>query len=296
MNFLKYGQFLIFIFITTSCRPTDIHFTNWELVVDNQNFPEGITYDHKGNLYSSNCYGGWITKITNNSIDTFLTASDSTFGKTNGLFALKDGSVIATDFENGSILKFSSTGNVDIIVTGYDGAPFNRPNDLILDNNGNFYFTDPNSYGKDKLDGRVFYYNFSDSTIKLVQSDLAFPNGIGISPIDGRLYVGESAQTRILSFKIAEDGILEDKKVFVDLPGGDPDGFNFDIEGNLYVAHFGSGHLYTISPKGEIISKIKTPGKKPTNVEFAGKDRKTLYLTEAETNSIYKIGVNISGY
>jgi gluconolactonase len=129
-----------------------------------------------------------------------------------------------------------------------------------------------------------------------VQTELAFPNGIGISPIDGRLYVCESAKNRILSFKINENGKLGNKKVFVELPGGDPDGFNFDVEGNLYVAHFGGGNLFVISPDGTILKTVKTPGLKPTNVEFAGDDKKTLYLTEVETNSIYRCRVSIAGH
>lgn len=41
---------------------------------------------------------------------------------------------------------------------------------------------------------------------------------------------------------------------------------------------------------------MKTPGLKPSNVEFGGKDLKTLYLTEDETNSIYKIRTKNEGY
>lgn len=287
---------LLLLFLLFSCKQDELSFTEWELVADKQNFPEGITFDGNKNIYSSNCYGGWITKITNNSIDTFLTSSDSTFGKTNGLFALGDGSIIATDFGNGRILKIDSKGNSNTLVIGYMGNSFNRPNDLTIDKLGNLFFTDPKSYEEDKLDGRIFYYNFNDDSLVMVQSNLAFPNGISISPKDGRLYVCESAMKRILSFKIGEYGKLSDKKVFVELPGGDPDGINFDIEGNLYVAHFGGGNLYVISPTGEILTKVKTPGMKPTNIEFVGKDRKTLYLTEVETNSIYRCKVTIKGH
>ncbi len=274
----------------------EITFTDWELVAENQNFPEGITFDGNGNLYSSNCYGGWITKISGNNVDTFLVASDLTFGKTNGLFALGDGSIISTDYGNGAILKIDKNGNVEKLITDYEGIALNRPNDLTIDKSGNLFFTDPKSYGEEKLDGRIFYYNFDKDTLLLVQSELAFPNGIGISPIDERLYVCESAKTRIISFNIDEFGNLNDKKVFIELPGGDPDGFNFDVEGNLYVAHFGGGNLYVIAPNGEILKKVRTPGLKPTNVEFAGIDKKTLYLTEVETNSIYKCRVNVEGF
>lgn len=288
--------FLILFLFIISCTSTKIEFSEWELVADGQLFPEGITWDNNGSLYSSNCHGDWITKISGEIVDTFLLATDSTFSKTNGMIALKDGSLIACDYGNGTIIKITKEGKVEKIITGYLEIPFNRPNDLTIDKKGNIYFTDPKSYSSDKLDGRVFYYNSELKNVMLVQDSLAFPNGIGISPVDGKLYVCESAKNRILSFNIGSDGTISHKNVFIELPGGDPDGFNFDVNGNMYVAHFGSGTLFIINPNGKILNKIKTPGKKPSNVEFAGMDRKTLYLTEDETNSIYKMKVNISGH
>lgn len=286
----------IIVILLSSCKSHDFINSDWELVVDNQKFPEGITWEPSGKLYSSNCNGNWITRITNDIVDTFLIASDSTFVKTNGLLALKDGSLLACDFGNGTIIKFNKNGNRKIIIPGYKGKPFNRPNDLTIDREGNLFFTDPKSYGKDKLDGRIFYYTFNNKQLTLLQDSLAFPNGIGISPIDGKLYVCESAKSRILSFEISNDYKLIDKQVFIELPGGDPDGFNFDVNGNMYVAHFGGGAVYIISPEGNILSKIKTPGKKPSNVEFAGSERKILYITEDETNSIYKMKVSVAGF
>lgn len=43
------------------------------------------------------------------------------------------------------------------------------------------------------------------------------------------------------------------------------------------------------------ITKIVTPGAKPTNLEFGDDDYQTLYLTEVETNSIYKIRTKYKG-
>lgn len=273
-----------------------IEFSEWELVADNQKFPEGITWDFNGNLYSSNCYGNWITRISESKIDTFLLASDSTFSKTNGMIAFKDGSILACDFGRGSIIKFSLNGAKETIIDGFEGIPLNRPNDLTFDENGNLYFTDPKSYASDILDGRVFYYNFSTQNLIIVKDSLAFPNGIAVSPTSKHLYVCESAKSRILSFKINRDNSLSEMNVFINLPGGDPDGINFDVNGNLYVAHFGSGNLYIISPEGKILHQIKTPGKKPSNIEFAGPDLKTLYLTEDESNSIFKMTLSVEGH
>ncbi|MBK8947002.1 MAG: SMP-30/gluconolactonase/LRE family protein [Ignavibacteriae bacterium] len=293
---MKIIPIILFAFFININSQENIEFSEWELVVSNQQFPEGITYDQKGNLYSSNCNGNWLTRISETNIDTFLLASDSTFQKTNGMFAIPDGSILATDFGKGVILKIDENRKTHILINGFEGKKFNRPNDLTIDENGNLFFTDPKTWGPEIFDGRVFYYNFSTNLLKQVLDSIAFPNGIGISPKDGRLYLSESAKSRILSFKLNSNGTLEDKKIFVVIPGGDPDGLNFDEEGNLYVAHFGGGNIYVISPEGKILKKVKTPGLKPSNVEFAGKDLMTFYITEDETNSIYKCRVNKKGF
>jgi len=269
---------------------------NWELVASGLDFPEGPAWDETNQtLYASNCYGSWISKIANGKLKRMELESDSAIGKTNGLGITKDGNIIACDYELNVILQITPVGKVTTLVSGYDGRLFNRPNDLTIDKNGNFYFSDPKNYGKDKLDGRLFFYDIKNRKTTLVADSLAFPNGINISPKDGRLYLSESAKNQVLRFDILEDGTLANKSVFIKLPGGDPDGLDFDAEGNLYVAHFGSGTLFIVSPDGVILEQIKTPGKKPTNIEFGGDDLKTLFLTEVETNSIYKVSSTIKG-
>lgn len=297
MNILKIvGICFLFSVAILACHQGLVSDDGWKLVGSDFKFPEGPAWDGKETLYVSNCYGSWITKIHNNQMDTLATASDTTFQKSNGLAIGKDGNIIACDFGSGSILEISPSGKVSILVSEYNGEPFNRPNDLVLDQNGGLYFTDPDSYGKEKLDGRLFYYDTQSSNLILVADSLAFPNGVGISPVDAKLYVCESAKNQISRFERTESGILKKKEHFISLPGGDPDGIDFDVKGNLYVAHFGGGAVFVISPVGKILERIETPGLKPTNLEFGDADLKTLYLTEVETNSLYKIRVKYPGF
>lgn len=300
MMFLKnsgiYFIFLLMIIFNISCNQNLVSDAGWELVGSGFNFPEGPAWDMKETLYVSNCYGDWMAKVQHGRIDTFVTASDTTFQKTNGLYVGKQGDLFACDFGQGSIVQISPTGKFSTLMSGYKGELFNRPNDLVLDQDGNIFFTDPKSYGVDKEDGRVFYYDVASGNLTLAADSLAFPNGIGISPVDGHLYVCESAKNRIIRFERSEPGILKNKHEFIRLPGGDPDGIDFDMKGNMYVAHFGTGTVFIISPKGEILKTIKTPGMKPTNLEFGGTGLKTLYLTEVETNSLYKIAVKYAGF
>ena len=80
---------------------------------------------------------------------------------------------------------------------GYNGEYFNRPNDLTFEASGNLFFTDPKSYDKNILDGRIFFVDAKTKEVILLDDSLAFPNGINISPIDGKLYVCESVFNKI---------------------------------------------------------------------------------------------------
>ena len=265
--------------------------TKWEKVADGLNFPEGPAYDGVSSIYFSNCYGGWIAKCTNDVVDTLVIKNNSriSINKTNGLAFGKDGYLYVCEYGYGQILRIDKNSNAEVYVNGYNGEKFNRPNDIHLDENGNLYFTDPKSYDKNILDGRIFFIDIKTKEIRLIADSLAFPNGINISPLDNKLYVCESAKQKIVRFDITDDYNLINKEDFVSLPGGDPDGIEFDNNGNLFVAHFGGKAVYVFSPEGSLIQKIETPGAKPTNLEFGDRDYKTLYLTEVETNCFYKI-------
>lgn len=286
----------VFLFLFSNYFSQELLEKQFIKVAENQQFPEGPAWDGNNSLFTSNCYGNWITRISESTVDTFVIKPTQPFdfGKTNGLTFDKFGNLIACDYGEGKILKFSKDGKCTVLADGFEGQKFNRPNDLAFDKFGNLFFTDPKSYGKDLLDGRIFKLD-KNGKVKLLRDSLAFPNGIAIAKNGKELYVCESAKNRILKFNLAKNGEISKPKVFVELPGGDPDGIAFDVKGNLYVAHFGGQAIYVISPKGKIIYKIPTPGKKPSNVEFGGKNMKTLFITEDETNCVYKTQMEIRG-
>jgi gluconolactonase len=283
---------IIFCLVSFNSYPQIIaHNQNWIKVAEGLNFPEGPAYDGKSSLYFSNCYGGWIAKYNTVGIDTFISKLNDSLliEKTNGLAYSIDGNLYVCEYGKGQILRINKDKQIIVYADGYCGKKFNRPNDITIDENGNLFFTDPKSYDKNILDGRIFFIDAKTKEVKLAGDSLAFPNGINISPVDKKLYVCESAKQKIVCYEIINDNKLTNKKDFVELPGGDPDGIEFDIKGNLYAAHFGGKAVYIFSPNGELLQKIETPGTKPTNLEFGDDDYQTLYLTEVETNSLYKI-------
>ncbi|MBZ0198834.1 MAG: SMP-30/gluconolactonase/LRE family protein, partial [Ignavibacteriaceae bacterium] len=268
----------------------------WEKLAENLQFPEGPAWN--GNeLFVSSCYGGFISKIGSNTSEIFVDSTMKPFRikQSNGLTFGKDGYMYACDYGIGAILKISPTGITEILSDGYQGEKYNRPNDLAFSPEGMLFFSDPKSYSKDKPDGRLFKLDINSGESELVIDSLCFPNGIAFSNNWKNLFVCESAMNRILKFDFNDDGSITNKTVFVNLPGGDPDGIAFDSEGKLFCAHFGGGTIYVIDRDGKIIHEIKTPGKKPSNVEFGGKDMKILFITEDETNSVYKTTLETPG-
>ncbi len=265
----------------------------FELVVKDLNFPEGPAWDGKDTLYVSNCYGGWIARIAPRGADVFLRSSTDpfTFEKTNGMTVARDGKLYACDFEKGAILRIAPQGTSEVAASGYASERFARPNDLAFDPQGNLFFTDPKSYRAENPDGRVYRLSRETGEVRIAADHLAFPNGLAFSADGKLLFVCESALHRITRFQVQLDGTLAHPALFTDLPGGDPDGINFDRKGFLYVAHFGGGAIYRIAPDGSIDRRIPAPGRKPSNVEFGGPDLRTLYITECETNAVYRMEV-----
>jgi gluconolactonase len=266
-------------------------------VAEKLNFPEGPAWDGQSTLYFSNCNAGWISRLAKGEVDTFAFAPShpDSFGQTNGLAVYSDGNVYACDFGIGAMVRFTSCGCCEIVLSGYQSQRFNRPNDLAFDQKGNIYFTDPKSYGADKPDGRVFGWFRESDTLKLLFDGLCFPNGIAFSADGKTLYVAESAKSHVLKFPVNEDGSLGVSTIFTRMPGGDPDGIALDEHGNIYVAHFGGGAIQVFNPAGKLIERIAVPGEKPSNLEFAGEDLRDLYVTEDETNAVYVTRVKTAG-
>ena len=300
---MKYNRLLLILFFFASmiCTTTYSQIIDakekWIKVAEGLNFPEGPAYDGKSSIFLSNCYGGWIAKYSDGVIDTFVSKFDDSLliEKTNGLAFGDDGYLYVCEYGKGKILRVNENGQIEVYADGYKGEKFNRPNDLTIDEDDNLFFTDPKSYDKNILDGRIFMVDRITKEVKLLEDSLAFPNGINITPLDGKLYVCESAKQKIIRFDITVDGKIINKEDFIELPGGDPDGIEFDVDGNLYVAHFGGKAIYIFSPEGKLLQKVETPGSKPTNLEFGDSDFRTLYLTEVETNSLYKIRTKFPG-
>jgi gluconolactonase len=177
------------------------------------------------------------------------------------------------------------------LVDGFAGKRFNSPNDLVMGRDGSIYFTDP-PYGLTRTfddPGREIGWNGvyglgPDGSVSVLVKDLRAPNGIGLSPDEKILYVGQSDPSRpvVMAYDLAKDGTtVSNGRVFFDTtplrkngPGG-PDGLKVDRDGNVFTT--GPGGVVVLSPKGEYLGTIVT-GVPTANCGF-GDDGSTLYIT-----------------
>src|SRR5262249_17697063 len=126
------------------------------------------------------------------------------------------------------------------------------------------------------------------------------PNGIVLSPDQKTLYVAESnsdpkGKRELRAYPLKEDGSVGKMKVLYDF-GDDRgvDGMTVTTDG-LIVAAAGKGEtsgVLTFTPEGKKVGFIATP-EVPTNVCFAGKDMKMLYVTAGK--SFYRIATKMTG-
>ena len=268
-------------------------------VADGLKFPEGPAYDGKGHVDVSNCNADFVTRFdtATGKASVLYRASPEGFQKTNGMTYRRDGSLIVCDFGRKAVLEIKPGGKVEVYADQCDGVPLKGPNDLAFDPAGNLYFTDPAGSDEKKPIGCVYRVDAGrERKVTKVAEGLAFPNGIAFSADAKHLYVAESKTFSILRYPVKEDGSLGEKSVFCRLPSDhEPDGINFDSAGNLWVTQYGSGAVRQLSPEGKVIREVKLPGKNPTNVEFAGKDLRTLFVTEVETGALYAMRVEVAG-
>ena len=265
------------------------------LFADGVDAPEGPAFDRAGNFY----HVDWtISSIVKHTPAGVRSEFYNTGGIPAGLAFHPDGSLWVADegADIHGLLRIEPDGsNARIVVNSYHGKPLNGANDLVFDRAGAVYFSDPWATSAENPIGG-FYRYLPDDQLELIDSGLAFPNGVAIRPDETFVYLAETYRNRILCYEINSDGTLGPREHFADTPTpSGPDGMAFDVEGNLYVAHYGLGRVNVFDPSGKLVDGIALPAAGVTNCAFGGPANKTLYITEVNSHSVYTAELNIAG-
>lgn len=264
--------------------------TEIELVADGFDFPEGPCFDADGTLYLTQCNNGWIARVAGgeweNYVHTGSTPNGAAFDETNVLWIAEAGT--------NQLLRYDGEELVEI-AGEWDGRPLQKPNDLVFHPDGTVFMTGPGGSGGEEAVGKVYHVT-RNGGLRVVADGLAFPNGLGLSEDASQLYVVETRKNRVLVYDVGDEGGLEGPKEFAEMPGGvGGDGMALDVDGNLYVAHYGMGEIAVFAPDGARIDTLPAGGERPTNVAFGGDDMCELFVTEVETGAVYRLRPGVEG-
>ena len=221
---------------------------------------EGAIFDAKGNLLFCDVTNRKIMRLSpSRKLSTVVTLNDLRPG---GIALDKDGKLLiaAIDMQTKRGAIFSSdlvTHRLHTIIAPELGY---IPNDIAVDAQGGFYFSDFRGTST-AAQGGVYYVSPSTHSIKTVLSGLSQANGIALSHDGKTLWVTEFG--RNLLHRIILQGATQIDPIGSSIPyhfiGAAPDSMRMDKDGNVYVAMYGQGRVLVFNPNGIPIGQILLP-------------------------------------
>ena len=257
-------------------------------------FLEGPTFGPDGTLYVSDLAHGRIFLISpaGHIVDT-LECGDHP----NGLAFHADGRLFIADYGRGILALVPGADTPTPVVTKYRYEPFRGVSDLVFAADGTLYFTDQGQSDLRFPTGRLFRWSAANG-LTLLMDGIASPNGVALSP-DGRtLYMAVTRANCVYRVPLRPDRSLGKVGIFLYAAGGSggPDGLAVDEGGTLAVAQFGLGRVSLFDPLGRLTAVVITPaGLGTTNVAYGGDDRRSLYITEVDSGSVFRARVDNPG-
>jgi sugar lactone lactonase YvrE len=171
---------------------------------------------------------------------------------------LPDGRLLVVDSAQRRILRREPDGSLveHARLAGITDKPWNE---IVVDDRGNAYV---NSIGFDFPGGDfapgLVALVTADGDVSQVADDLAFPNGMAITPDGSTLIVAESYANRLTAYDIRGDGRLANRRVWAETPGDHPDGICLDAEGAVWYADVANKHCVRVRAGGAVLATAFT--------------------------------------
>jgi sugar lactone lactonase YvrE len=190
---------------------------------------------------------------------------------------LRDGRLLIVSGREGLLLRRDPDGS---LVTHADlrGLSDRGWNEIVVDGRGNTYVNG----------GPGIVLLTKDGSLRPVADNIAFPNGMAITPDNSTLIIAESHGKRLSAFSIAEDGGLLNRRVWADLGGGVPDGICIDADNAVWYADVPNKRCVRVREGGEVLQTINLD-RGCFACMLGGPDKKTLFMVAAEWRGMDKI-------
>jgi len=223
----------------------------------------------------------------------------------NGLILDLDGNLVLCQHGNRQMARMEAPlakpeAKFITIADKFNGKRFSSPNDAIINNAGEIFFTDP-PYGlqtqddtdplKEIKQNGVYKVKKNGEIILLVDT-ITRPNGLAFLPGEKKLVVAcsDPDKPNWYIFDVQGDS-LTNGKIFYSTAGHDkswkglPDGFKIDKNGNMFAT--GPGGVYIFNSEGEKLGLFRFENS--TSNCALSPDQKTLYVT----NDMYLLRIKL---
>jgi gluconolactonase len=240
--------------------------------------PECVLAEPDGTLWSADARGG-VMRIDTDGRQTLIAQEvvENRFPPThagsvsryilegtlpNGLAFDSSGNFIIANFGTDAVERMTRDGVSETLLDALDGRPLGKANFALTDSRGRIWITvhtrsDPWLISvNDKLpDGYIILID--ERGARIAADGFIGTNEIRFDSGEEWLYVVESNARHLSRLRVADDGTLYDREVYGprDL-GGVPDGFAFDVAGNLWITLVNADRLIALTPELELLTLL----------------------------------------
>ena len=198
---------------------------------------------------------------------------------------LRDGALIVTGED--SLLRRAADGS---FTTHADLSALGEGwNEVTVDGRGNIYVNSVGfRFGQEDFRPGTIAVVRPDGTATHVADNIAFPNGMVVTPDNSTLVIAESWANKLSAFDIESDGTLSNRRVWAEVSG---DGICLDAEGAIWCSGVSGNtpECLRVREGGEVLERI-TLDRACFACMLGGEDGRTLFLMTAEWRGVERMG------
>ena len=235
--------------------------------------PECILAQRDGTLWSADARGGVMRIAPDGAQQLIAQRADTRFSERgagsgaeryifegtlpNGLAFARNGDFLIANFGTDALERMNRQGESRVLYTHIDGEPLGKVNFVLRDSRDRLWLTVTTrsrpwtrSINEKLADGYVALID--EQGIRIAADGFVGTNEVRLDADERWLYVVESNARRISRLRVQEDGTLTGREVYGPAQlRGIPDGFAFDVIGNLWLTYVISDRIAVITPEGD---------------------------------------------
>jgi sugar lactone lactonase YvrE len=180
----------------------------------------------------------------------------------NGIALERDGSILIADIATGRLERMSPLGEYSDVCTEIDGSSLGLLNFVMLDSLQRIWITvttriEPWYRATNERPNDGYVAVVDKNGARIVADGFSGTNEIRFDATEEWLYVVESNARHVTRLRRSGSETFSTREIYgPDDLGGIPDGFAFDIAGNLWVTLVNADRLIAIAPDGETLTLL----------------------------------------